>query len=274
MYDPEFVSSFYDAYGEREWERFESGLANRVNLHIHLSYLRRFVRPGNHVLDAGAGPGRFTIEMAKLGALVTVGDISPRQLEQNRARVTEAGYENSVVARKQLDIVDLSAFASETFDVTVCYGAPLSYLFDRADQALDELLRVTRPGGYLLLSVMSLIGACRAFLPGIVELARQHGLDEVNRINSTGDLNGPLALNHRAHMYRWSELEAMLNRHACKIEAASASNFLSINSEAVQQVIDDSPDIEEALFQWELDYCAQPGVLDGGTHILAVVQRL
>lgn len=77
---------FYDAYGEREWERLEANASGRVGFHIHNLFLHRYVQPGDHILEAGAGPGRFTIELARLGAKVTVGDISPVQLELNRQK--------------------------------------------------------------------------------------------------------------------------------------------------------------------------------------------
>lgn len=274
-YDPKYVSRFYDNYGEREWQRFEqeAGPANLANLHLHTHYLRRFIRPGDHVLDIGAGPGRFTIEMARIGARITVGDISPVQLEMNRQKVEEAGFEGAVVARQVMDVNDLSALPSATYDAAVCYGAVLSYLFDRAGDALEELLRVTKPGGYVLLSVMSLLGGTRAFLPGVLKLTEQLGVEVVYQVNSTGDLDGEVVGGHKAHMYRWSELEALLRAHYCEIVAASASNFLTLqHPEAVQQAMSD-PQIWEALLDWELDFCKEPGAIDGGTHIIAVVRR-
>ena len=67
-YDPEHIARFFDECGEREWERFDAAAMDRVNLEVHLRLLREYVRSGDRVLDAGAGPGRFTLELARLGS--------------------------------------------------------------------------------------------------------------------------------------------------------------------------------------------------------------
>jgi SAM-dependent methyltransferase len=146
-YDSERIAAFFDEYGEREWARFEDGRNSPISLAVHAHYLRRFVGARDRVLDAGAGPGRFTVELARLGATVTVADISPRQLELNRRTLIAAGLEDHIAGRVQADILDLGTFDDDAFDATVCYGGPLSYVLDRADGALGELLRVTRAGG-------------------------------------------------------------------------------------------------------------------------------
>ena len=94
------------------------------------------LRPGDRVLDVGAGPGRFTIELARLGADVVVVDLSPRQLELNREKVAEAGLEERVVERVLADVTDLSRFADASFDVTVCFGGP-AQLSPRAGRGRD-----------------------------------------------------------------------------------------------------------------------------------------
>lgn len=272
-YDPARISRYFDAYGEREWARFAASPADRVSLHLHRLYLRRYVRPGDHVLEAGAGPGRFTIELARIGALVTVGDISPGQLALNAEKVAAAGYEGQVVERAPLDIVDLARFPAASFDAVVCYGGPLSYVFDRADDALAGLLRVTRPGGRVLLSVMSLPGATARFLPGVLSGARQHGLAAVRRVIETGDLHGEISNGHHCHMFRWSELATLFARHPCRVVVASAANFLSLRDDEALRELADDPALWEAFLTWEEDLCREPGALDGGTHIIAVLRR-
>ena len=102
-YDDARAAAFYDEYGEREWTRFEDGRTPAPSLDVHLDHLRRFVPAGARVLDVGAGPGRFTLELARLGCDVVVADISPAQLESNRERVDAAGLEARVDERVLAD---------------------------------------------------------------------------------------------------------------------------------------------------------------------------
>ena len=164
-WDPARTAEFFDDYGEREWTRFEDGGTPGPSIAIHTQMLEGYVRPGGRVLDAGCGPGRFTLELLRLGAHVTALDISPGQLELLRARVPDV---EALVG----DITDLSRFADDAFDVTVCFGGPLSYVADRAEQAVAELARVTRPGGHLLVSVMGLAGAVIHYAAVIADLVR------------------------------------------------------------------------------------------------------
>ena len=116
----------------------------------------------------------------------------------------------------------------------VCFGGPLSYVLGEADAALDELLRVTKPGGHVLLSVMSLLGAARAFFDQLPPLVDEFGWKRaVTDIFETGDLDGEINKGHVCRLYRWSSLEALLERHPCRIVTASAANFLSVANDAL-----------------------------------------
>jgi SAM-dependent methyltransferase len=244
-----------------------------VSFHLHRRHLRRYVESGDHILEAGAGAGRFTIELARLGADITVGD-APVQLRLNREKVAEVGCEQRIVDRVRLDITDLSRFPNRSFDGVVCFGGPLSYVFDRADDALAEMLRVTRPGGSVLLSVMSLAGATRRFLGAIFDLYQEVGIEEVRSVVDTGDQHGVTAPDgHHCHMYRWEELEALLEPHPCEIVTASAANFLSVQNEELLKRASRDPLFWETLLEWETRFCEQSDVLDAGTHIIVAVRR-
>jgi ubiquinone/menaquinone biosynthesis C-methylase UbiE len=262
----ERAASFYDEYGESEWTRFEQGRTPAPSLDVHLEHMRRFVCAGDCVLDIGAGPGRFTNELARLGADVVVADISPRQLELNRERVAEAGLEERIVERTMADVVDLSGWDDASFDAVVCFGGPLSYVVDRAEDGVSELVRVTKPGGHVLLSVMSLVGAVVHFLPILLDLARRDGVPKNEQIIRMGLLPDEPDYGHLAmKLFRWSELEALLSPHG-DIVAASAAGLLP--AEQPQE-----PELRDFLSWVELELAGEPGALSCGQHILAVLKK-
>jgi ubiquinone/menaquinone biosynthesis C-methylase UbiE len=265
-YDPRRAAAFYDEYGEREWTRFEDGRTPAPSLDVHIEHLRRFVEADTRVLDVGAGPGRFTIELARLGAEVIVADVSQRQLELNRERVLAAGVEERIVERVVADVVDLSRWPDATFDSVVCFGGPLSYVLDRAEEGVAELVRVTKPAGYVLISVMSLVGTVVHFLPMLLDLVRRDGVEKNEEIIRTGLLPEGDDYGHLPmKLFRWSEIETLLSRHGT-IVAASAAGLLP-----AQQP--EEPDLREFLSLAERELATEPGALASGQHILAVVQR-
>jgi SAM-dependent methyltransferase len=266
-YDPERAAAFYDAYGEEEWTRFEQIRMGPANLDVHTHYLRRFVRAGDRVLDVGAGPGRFTIELARLGAELVVADLSPGQLELNRQKVAAAGVEAKVVDRVVADVADLSAFDDGQFDAVVCYGGPLSYVVDRADRAAGELVRVVRRGGHVLVSAMSLVGAYAHYTDLVLELAARDGPAKLEEIVRTGFLPEEPDYGHLPmRLFRWRELHELLSRHG-EVVAGAAAGLLRPSGQPA------TPELRELLARLELELGAEPAAIDGGEHLLAVVRK-
>lgn len=277
-YSPFGMSAYFDEYAEREWERFERKPMDRVNLEIHRRLLARLVKSGDRVLEIGAGPGRFTTQMARLGARVTVTDVSPRQLDLNRERVEAAGCEHAVLAREVADVVDLAHFEDGGFDVVTAFGGPLSYVFERAGDGLDQMLLKTRAGGVTAFSVMSRWGALRMALAGILDLEEQ-GLAGMNdRVIKRGDLRGEdarvtgMSLPHECHLFTWAEVEELLRGRPCELIEATASNYLSVNVGDLLQGLNEAR--WRRVLEWEEVSCRSPGLLDAGTHILVAVRRI
>jgi 2-polyprenyl-3-methyl-5-hydroxy-6-metoxy-1,4-benzoquinol methylase len=266
-YDAERTAAFYDEYGEQEWTRFEQLRMGPANFDVHAHYLRRFIQPGDRVLDVGAGPGRFTIELARLGAEIVVADVSPGQLELNREKVAEAGVEGSVRDRVVADVADLAAFGDAQFDAAVCYGGPLSYVVERADAAVAELARVVRPGGHVLVSAMSLVGAFSHYADIVLELAARDGTAKIEEIVRTGFLPEEPDYGHLPmRLFRWRELRELLSRHG-EVVAGAGAGLLRPSQQPA------TPELRELLVRLELDLGAEPAAIDGGEHMLAVLRK-
>lgn len=270
------VRSYFDVLGAEEWDRLMSDLAGRVSLEVHHRFLTRFVTPGMRVLEVGAGPGRFTILLAALGARVVVTDISPVQLELNARYVTEAGHESAVESRDLLDVCDVSRFEDGEFDAVVAYGGPLSYAFDRAGDALTGLLRITRAGGPVVASVMSTLGAYRHLLPGVLELAEKYGDDVNDRIIETGDLREtqpPGSGQHTCRMFRSRDIVALAEEAGATLLGLSASNWASLGDPEALATLASDADRWGRFLDNEVAICAEPGTVDGGTHLLFAASR-
>ncbi|NKB68479.1 MAG: methyltransferase domain-containing protein [Candidatus Latescibacteria bacterium] len=224
-YSPEWTSNYYDEFGEKEWDRF-SGLHGRINIAIHSHYLREHVQRGSRVLEIGAGPGRFTAVLSELGCQVVVADLSQVQLDSHRIHAKEMGIEEAVEDRLLLDVCDLSTFPSHSFDAVVCYGGPISYVFEQAPTAVSECARVCKPEGVVLASVMSIWGTCHHYLEAVLDIP----VESNKLITESGDLvpQNWDGVKHQCHMYRAAELRDLVEGAGLAVQAMSASNCLSL----------------------------------------------
>ena len=265
--DREYMRDYYDRLGDDEWDRLEATLSGRVSFEVHRRFLERFIKPGETVLEVGAGPGRFTLELAALGAHVVVTDFSPVQLNLHEQHVAGTDAEISVVSRELLDICDTSRYSDATFDAVVAFGGPLSYAFEHDAEALAGLFRITKPGGVVVASVMSLLGSWRYFLPGAIEDSKVAGEEANNQVLTTGDLRY-FGIKHVCQMYRSSDIERLVTSCGGQVLAMSASNWASLGDAEALSELEEDPVRWKNFLEHEVRACQEPGALDGGTHLL------
>ncbi|WP_110853089.1 class I SAM-dependent methyltransferase [Georgenia satyanarayanai] len=262
------VRDYYDRFADGEHDRLSVDIAGRVSVEVHRRFLARFVTHGQRVLEIGAGPGRFTTELADHGCSVVVTDISPVQLELNRAHLAGTRSESAVQRRELLDVCDTSRYADGEFDVVLAFGGPLSYAFEDTEAALRGLLRITRPGGTVVASVMSMLGTWRHQLPGVVQLAAAVGEDVNDAVLRTGDLRHVPGADHVCQMFRARDIDRLAVAAGGRLLAMSASNWASLGNDDVLGPVEADPDRWSRFLRHEVDACSEPGAADGGTHIL------
>jgi len=271
-YQPEKIIKYFDEFGVREWERLIQTPVDEVSLYIHTHYLKKYILPDLQVLEIGAGPGRFTEILTGLGAKITVVDISSVQLELNKKYSVEFKFNEAITDWIKVDICDLSQFVSNSFDSIVAYGGPFSYVLDKKDIALAECIRVLRPGGILLLSVMSLWGTAHGALESVLSLH-----PNINQsITSTGDITPTTFPDRRSnfmHLFRAGELFDWLKKAGLAILDKSASNCISLTWGEKLKDIRGNTEKWNELLRMELEACADEGCVGMGTHIIAVVQK-
>lgn len=97
---------------------------------------------GKNVLCLASGGGQQSAAFALLGAVVTVFDISPSQLERDKAAAEHYGVNVHVL---QGDMRDLSCFESDSFDV-IWHPYSLTFVPD-SRVVFHEVSRILKDGG-------------------------------------------------------------------------------------------------------------------------------
>lgn len=282
MYNPEYTASFYDAYAGLEWSRLEATAYGRLQAMIHNDFLKRYIKDGTRVLDAGSGPGRFSITIAQLGAKVTVLDISGQQVKLAEQKIAEANLSDKVDQYIRADIVDLSMFPDGHFDTVVCFGGALSYVLEKCVEAVKELKRVTHSGGIILVSVMSRLGAMLNVArqphipilkqpdestpsgPGLWQVFENGNLTGIPS-RKTGMMHAPM------HLYTTDELQCLFAD--CQVLAIAGSNVVAPEFSPALDEIAKDPQAWLNLVELERKLNSSPGLVDSGTHIILAVRR-
>ena len=104
------------------------------------------IEDAQEVLDVGCGIGVGPVHIAKeYGCHVVAVDISEQMIAWARERAEREGVLDRIELRTA-DVRDLP-FAVDRFDVVICESV-LAFIAEKA-QAINECIRVTKPGGYV-----------------------------------------------------------------------------------------------------------------------------
>lgn len=113
--------------------------------YAHSERLLRFPAwKGKAVLEVGCGIGIDAVEFARHGARVTAVDLSPRNIDLARKYFAH----NKLSGTLLVDNAEQLSFPDDSFDLVVAIGV---FIYTpNIRKALDEVLRVVKPGGEVI----------------------------------------------------------------------------------------------------------------------------
>jgi ubiquinone/menaquinone biosynthesis C-methylase UbiE len=144
--DPDELSDIYNNWAEQYDEDVTHYGYSYKSPPVIAGFVGRHVSEKNGaILDAGAGTGLIGEMLALIGYSKLVAlDLSPGMLQVARKK-------NVYSDLRQMVLGEYLDFPDNTFDATVCAGT--FTLGHAPPQSLDEITRITKPGGFIIFSI-------------------------------------------------------------------------------------------------------------------------
>ncbi|HVC33896.1 MAG TPA: class I SAM-dependent methyltransferase [Chloroflexota bacterium] len=267
------VKAYYARHAQREWTRLVRDPFHRLEFETTLRFLAKHLPASGLVLDAGGGPGRYTIELARRGYEVVLLDYTPECLELARRRIARAGLKRRVHSIEEGSIVDLSRFPIGHFDAVICLGGPLSHVPTEQDrrQAALELARVAKPGAPVGISVMgrlAVLAATPRYWPGVLDDDRYFA-----ECWQTGD-DRQWCGNSFSHFFWPDEFVTLLREAGLEILDCVGLEGLSSNCLGeVNRLARHQPGRWQVWLDAHAELCTHPSVFASSEHLLIMGRK-
>lgn len=149
------VIEYYDSFGEKEWSRLDrEPLEFLVNMH----YIKKHLPLSGEILDNGAGPGKYSMELAKQGYKITLTDLTPKFVDIAIKKSEELGLSDNFNDFHVMNAESLEELEDETYNASLMLG-PLYHIQTEQGRlnAVKELFRVTKSNGIVFVAFRSRI---------------------------------------------------------------------------------------------------------------------
>ena len=256
----EIISGFYGSINEDH--RLLKSRHGQLEYLTTMAFIHRYAGKGAKLLELGAGTGRYSLALAREGMDVTAVEL----VESNLAVLRENSKGAGKIEAYQGDASDLSRFADGSFDITLSLG-PMYHLYeaDEIDRAIDEAIRVTRPGGVMIFAFISVYAIMYAnYFYG--EWA--DGLKE----NFTDSFKVRHFKEQLFTGYDVKEFEALFHNKPVEwLTTAGADGML--------EAIEDRPDFSlsdeefESFAKWHLAFSEKRELLGSSSHLLYICRK-
>lgn len=273
------MRSYYAEMREVEWRRLIRDPYHRLEFDTTMHFFKKYSPRKGVVLDAGGGPGRYTLELAKLGHEVVLLDLTPELLDIARNQIKKAKVADRVRQVLQGSIDDLSMFEDNTFDAVICLGA-LSHVIDKEDRerAIDELVRVAKKNATIFVSV---IGRLAILVCGLVHWPEDMEIDGLyQKLYDTGDYRGGPGIHARGrsfapcHLYLSEELEDSFKKRGAKVlEMVGLQGLATRHQKETNRLFKKYPKGWKNWQELHLRTCTHRSMVDNSQHFMIICRK-
>lgn len=267
------IKEYYDQHGQKEWRRLFQDAHHQLEFNTSLKFIKKYLRRKKlKILDAGGGPGRYTIALAKSRHRLTLVDISPNLLQIAKKQIKRAGVSNRIDSIFEGSVTDLRWFSDNSFDAALCLGGVLSHLLskNKRNLAIKELKRVTKKNGYIFISVIGRLAVLKGELAAFPKEIEDP--DCCLRIAKTGNYFGGYGF-APTHFFLAEELKDLLEANKLQIlEMVGLEGLAAVLRDATNRLAKN----KKAWRNWlkvHNYFCTYPSVVDNSEHFMAICRK-
>lgn len=245
-----------------EDKRLNANRQGQLEYITTMKFIHDYAKAGDKILEIGAGTGRYSIALAKEGYNVTAVEL----LENNLKVLCKNSANIENITSFQGDALDLPGFSDEEFDVTLVMG-PMYHLYEsrHVHRAIDEAIRVTKPGGAIFFAFLSIYAIMATnYLKG----------------NFSGGLKGNFTSEYKVKHF---EEQLFTGYDICEFEELFADKDVEyVTTAATDWILEVAegredfaiPDCDMADFtEYHLATCEKRELLGSSSHLLYICRK-
>lgn len=259
------VEAYYNENALAEWKRLER---HPMEFNLTMRAFREYLPEKARILDIGGGPGRYAIELAKLGHRVTLLDLAQENVEMARIKAREMGatLEDFIHG----NALDLQGLEEEAYDAILLLG-PLYHLTSPEQQAkaIAQAAARLKSGGVIYAAVITrfafLLDMLKYDLEGLAERE-----EELFELLAQGVNQGEAGFTE-AYFSRPEELPELMTAKGFQcLRYMAADGITTLVEPAINQL---SPPHFDAWARlcWELS--TEPSLLGACEHLLYIGKK-
>jgi S-adenosylmethionine-dependent methyltransferase len=271
--ETELVKNLYAGMVDHEWDRLVQDDFHRLEYDTTWRFLKEYLPARGLVLDAGGGPGRYTVELARRGYDVVLLDLVAENLERAKEEIGRAGVEKRVKRVVEGTITDLPVFPDNSFDAVICLGGPLSHVYPESgrQKAVSELVRVARKGAPIFVSVMSKYGVMLATPEGW-PYAITDSREDFIRLFETGE-EYAFVKDGYCHFFTLAELEGLFRREKVSVLQKVGLEGFNTDEKTSNDFAGKYPEQWQKWLEIHQKACTDPFVVDASGHMMIIVRK-
>lgn len=263
------IISYYNQFDE--WGRLER---EPIEFTVNWHYIKKYLPNNGKVLDNGAGPGKYSMELANEGYNVTLTDLTPRLVEIAKSKAVELNFIDQFNDFIVADARELTMLEDEQFDASLMLG-PMYHLQDEMDRmkAVHELYRVTKKGGLIFVAFMPRVRHIFNSLLNPEHWKPNNSMEAISQFSQTGCFNhADIGRFTGAYYFNIEDIKPFMESQGFESVELLGSNVGAILNKVSWEYWKEKGEADE-LIKLLIDMARDPYILGISTHLLYIGKK-